>query len=92
MVAGAFTAGLVAAQQALLAGAVLAAVATAALAVWLRSREERTVTSLARQPMQGCPDPCDPAIGLARLRFAQGEIGREDLRRVIEAQSRTWQA
>lgn len=94
MVTGAYTAGLEAAQQALLAGAILTSVATAVLAIWLRTRsDERTVTSLARTtPIVGCPDPCDPAVGLARLRFAHGEIDRDDFQRVIQAMSRTWQA
>lgn len=81
-------------QQGLLLGAVLATIVLAGLTVWLRSqRTERTVTSRAGDHEEsGMPDPCDPTVALARLRFAQGEIGAEDLRRVLQALSRTWQA
>ncbi|MBE0477127.1 MAG: hypothetical protein IBX62_08535 [Coriobacteriia bacterium] len=93
MVGQAGAAGIMeAVQQGMLLGALLMAFSVAALGMWLRSpRAQRTVTSHADAGTVS-PDPSDPAVALARLRFAHGEIGPEDLRRVLQALSREWHA
>lgn len=63
-----------------------------ALFVWLLMRAERdrrpAIRTVANSPVNAGPDVVDPAVALARQRYASGEIEREEFVRVMRALSR----